>query len=202
MSTQVAAPLSRRADENVQGGDHWAPLINALSNPHSESNPDGTIILGLAENSTLHAEVAEHIKRNFQVDPESHFTYGHGPQGSPFLRQAVADFMNEHFKSLKPTQKDEFVVTAGVSGMIESLTWSLCDEGEGILFPQPLYTGFRNDVPTKSRGKVIPVPHVRDDGSVVLDDIFDAAASVRNLEKALQDSQKNGIKAKAVMITK
>ncbi len=33
--------ISERARENVDGEDHWAPLVNAMSNPWSPANADG-----------------------------------------------------------------------------------------------------------------------------------------------------------------
>lgn len=194
--------LSKRAQENVTNPDHWAPLVKALSNPWSEANADGTIILGIAENTLMHKEVADHIKRNFDVDTHSQLTYGNGPQGSPRLRSALAGFFNVRFHPVVQTKSDEFVVTAGVTAMIDHLTWSICNEGEGILFPMPLYTGFTNDVPTRSRGRLVPVSFKREDGTVVLDDVFDAQANTRCLERAFAQAGRDGMWIRAVMITK
>ncbi|KAK5166421.1 uncharacterized protein LTR77_007964 [Saxophila tyrrhenica] len=165
--------LSNRARDNVEGDDHWAPLVNALASPYSPTNTDGI----------------------------AHFTYGNGPQGSPRLRKAISNFFNSRFAPLKPTQPDEFIITAGVTAMIDHLTWSICNEGEGILLPQPLYTGFTNDIPTRSKGKLVPVSFAREDGSVVLDDVFDPEANLRCFERAYAESQRNGAKIKGVMIT-
>ena len=33
--------LATRAQENVQGEDHWKPLVSALSNPWSPTSPEG-----------------------------------------------------------------------------------------------------------------------------------------------------------------
>ncbi|KAK4543118.1 hypothetical protein LTR36_005895 [Oleoguttula mirabilis] len=196
-----AKGLSKRALENVSKPDHWAPLIKSLSNPWSETNTDGTIILGIAENTLMHKEIADHITRNFAIDPQSQLTYGNGPQGSPRLRSGLAGFFNERFHPITETTAEEFVITAGVTAMIDHLTWCICNEGEGILFPQPLYTGFTNDVPTRSRGRVVPVSFEREDGSLELADVFDAAANSRCLERALRQAETDGVKVKAVMIT-
>ncbi|EMC97585.1 hypothetical protein BAUCODRAFT_107204 [Baudoinia panamericana UAMH 10762] len=193
--------LSSRAAENVRDPDHWAPLLKALSNPWSRTNTTGTIILGIAENTLMHQELAEHITSHFTVSPPEHLTYGNGPQGSPRLRKALASFFNARFEPLQQTKAEEFIVTAGVSAVIDELTWCLCSEGEGILFPRPLYTGFRNDLPIRSRGKVVPVSFRREDGGVVLDDLFDAEANLRCLERGLSEAEKEGTKIKAVMIT-
>lgn len=86
--------------------------------------------------------------------------------------------------------------------MIDHLTWSICNDGEGILFPQPLYAGFTNDLPTRARGKLIPVPFAREDGTFDANDVFDGEANLRCLERAYQKCEQRGIKIKGVMITK
>ncbi|KAK5705782.1 hypothetical protein LTR17_021371 [Elasticomyces elasticus] len=193
--------LSSRAVENVRNPDHWAPLVQALSNSWSETNTEGTVILGLAENTLMHREIADHIKAHFEIDTHNQFTYGHGPQGSPRLRKALATFLKENFHALGEVTAEQFVIASGVSAVIDHLTWCICDEGEGILFPAPLYTGFTNDLPTRSRGKLLPVSFRRDDGTLDLDDIFDATANTRCMERTLAQAKQNGVKVKAVMIT-
>jgi hypothetical protein len=87
--------------------------------------------------------------------------------------------------------------------MIDELTWSLCDEEtDGIMFPQALYTGFTNDIPTRSKGRLLPVSFAREDDSIDLEDMFDAEANTKCLERAYQQSKSEGINVKAVMITK
>ncbi|KAK3666140.1 hypothetical protein LTR22_003146 [Elasticomyces elasticus] len=193
--------LSSRAVENVQNPDHWAPLVQALSNSWSETNVEGTVILGLAENTLMHREIAGHIKEHFEIDTHSQFTYGYGPQGSPRLQKALATFFKENFHARGEVKAEQFVIASGVSAVIDHVTWCICDEGEGILFPAPLYTGFTNDLPTRSRGKLLPVSFRRDDGRLDLDDIFDATANTRCMERALVQAKQNGVKVKAVMIT-
>lgn len=131
-----------------------------------------------------------------------HFTYGHGPQGSPRLRNALSSFFNSRFHPQHPTSSNEFLVTAGVTAMIDHLTWCLCNEGEGLLLPQPLYTGFTNDIPTRSRGRLVPVSFRREDGSVELKDVFDAEANAKCLERAWSESERKGVKIKGVLISK
>lgn len=141
------------------------------------------------------------LDQQFEIDQGQHFTYGVGPQGSMRLRNAVSQYFNYYFHPLVPTQPDEFLAVSGVSAMVDHLTRCLCDEGDGILFPQPLYTGFSNDVPTRARGKLLPASFARDDGSIHLDDVFDAEANTRCLERAYQRAICSGMKVRAVMIT-
>lgn len=86
--------------------------------------------------------------------------------------------------------------------MIDHLTWCICDEGEAVLFPMPLYAGFTNDLPTRARGKLIPVSFVREDGSFDANDVFDSEANTRCLQRAYEKCERQGVKVKGVMITK
>lgn len=195
-------PLSERAIENSRAGDKWAPLVEALSDVYSETNPDGAVLMGIAENGLMRETLAAHIIDNLTIEQDSHFTYGHGPQGSPKLRQALANLFNDGFRARRTTQANDFVVTSAVASALDSATWCICNEGEGVLVPRPLYTGFTNDIPTRSRGKVVPVSFAREDGSFECGDVFDSEANVRALEAARSKAEAEGTTVKAVLITK
>ena len=49
---------------------------------------------------------------------------------------------------------------------------------------------------------VVPVSFEREDGSLILDDLFDLDANLRCLERAFRKSKEEGVKIKAVMITR
>jgi hypothetical protein len=133
-----------------------------------------------------------------------HLTYGTGPRGSKRLRAALSTFFASHFHSFNPLTVDQILPISGVGALIDALTWCICGDGEGILFPQPLYTGFQVDVPTRSRGRIVPVgfEEVDDYSNRGLDGVFDKETNERALERAFLDSQRNGVVIRAVLITK
>ncbi|KAK4621757.1 hypothetical protein CLAFUW4_07111 [Fulvia fulva] len=51
------ATLSKHGAENASVPGHWDPLVAALSNVYSPQNPDGLVMLGLAESSLMHDEL-------------------------------------------------------------------------------------------------------------------------------------------------
>jgi aspartate/methionine/tyrosine aminotransferase len=146
--------------------------------------------------------VAKEPCPQFHIDPTKHFSYGNGPQGSPTLRKALAAFFNSHFNPLERTTSEEFVVTTGVTALIDHVSWCICANGEAILFPQPLYAGFTNDLPHRARGKLVPVPFEREDGSLDLNDVFDPEFNTRYFERAYRKCEREGVKVRGVMITK
>ncbi|KAL5319879.1 hypothetical protein ACEPPN_012937 [Leptodophora sp. 'Broadleaf-Isolate-01'] len=148
----------------------------------------------------MHEEIASFLEKNFEVIRQTHLTYGTGPLGSLRLRKALSNLFTTHFKSLSPIPPSQILPYSSISALTDALTWSICDEGEGILLPQPLYTGFRVDIPQRSRGVIVPVSF-SGIGNGSLDDVFSAQVNEIAFERALRKSQEDGIKIRAVLLT-
>jgi aspartate/methionine/tyrosine aminotransferase len=114
--------------------------------------------LGVADNALMHREVAEFTEKNIAPDPVSHLTYGFGPKGSPRLRQGLAALLNSNFQPREPVRYEDILILPGVTAVIDSLAWAICNEGEGIIIPQPFYGGFAVDMATRARGVFVPAP--------------------------------------------
>lgn len=136
------------------------------------------------------------------VDPANHLSYGSGPKGSPRLRKALASFLNANFQPRETVRHEDILVLPGVTSVIDCLTWCLCNEGEGIIIPQPFYMGFSLDIPSRARGVVVPAVFQSLDGYKGFDDVFDPAMNVKALETALKGAEEKGIKVRAVLLTK
>lgn len=70
------------------------------------------------------------------------------------------------------------------------------------MVPLPYYTGFEPAVKERSRGVIIPVPFQHLDGYSGLDDIFEPHFNRMALESALIKATQDGVKARAVLLTK
>ncbi|KAK4200973.1 putative 1-aminocyclopropane-1-carboxylate synthase [Triangularia verruculosa] len=178
----------------------WSFFEQCLATPWSPETPGGVVNLGVAENSLMHTDIVKFVEENTKVDPVSQLTYGNGPRGSPRLKRALAGFLNRKFSPLEPVIDDDIIVMAGVTPIIDALAWALCNEGEGIIIPQPYYAAFATDIPGRARGVIIPATFQDIDGYKGFDDVFSADMSVKSLEKALSNAQSKGIKATAVML--
>lgn len=136
--------LSRRAQDLAKpspGTVIWK-VLNDQWDP--QTNPDGYLSLGVAENRLMHDTMEQciaHLGETAQV-PSKAFTYGDGPCGSHRLRKATANFLTKHLRPVQPVEEDQVVVTNGVSHAIEHMSWSLCNPGEGMLLGQPYYGAF------------------------------------------------------------
>ncbi|KAK4237343.1 putative aminotransferase [Achaetomium macrosporum] len=149
----------------------------------------------------MHHEVVEFITKNVVVDPIHHLTYGAGPNGSPRLRKALASFLNSNFQPRGPVSHDDILILPGVTSVIDCLAWSICNEGEGIIIPQPFYMGFAVDIPTRARGVIVPALFHPLEDYRGLDDVFDSGMNIKALESALRGAEEKGIRIRAVLLT-
>ncbi|KAF4341576.1 plp-dependent transferase [Fusarium beomiforme] len=200
-TTAVEYHLSTRGAHGLLHRDVWGPREKSMGNPWSPNNPDGTIILRLAENSLMHDEVGRFIKEQVNVLPVNHLTYSTGPRGSHRLRRAAAAFWTDEFNPREPIGVDNIFITPGLSSAIDALVWSICDEGDAILIPLPLYNGFRVDVFNRSNARIVGVQYTGVEGYSTLDDLFDPDVNRRAIEAALRKARQNGSRVQALLIT-
>ncbi|KGO59252.1 Pyridoxal phosphate-dependent transferase, major region, subdomain 2 [Penicillium expansum] len=200
-SIETQAGLSLRGAENVVRNEYWRDIRKLLAVPYDKiDNPNGIINLGLAENYLMHTEISDRLKTGFNVDLSAHLTYGQGPVGSPRLLKALANFFNTNFDPIRPVSQNEILVTSGVAALIDTLTWCICDDNEGILIPQPLYVGFEIDIQMRSRGQMIPVSFLEPDREYSVDHTFEPEANRRAFERAYKEGTEKGIKVRAVIL--
>ncbi|KAK4189482.1 putative 1-aminocyclopropane-1-carboxylate synthase [Podospora australis] len=193
--------LSSRGAHNHLHKRAWEFFEKCLATPWTPENPDGVINLGVAENAMMHGEVSKFIEQNTKVDPTSHLTYGYGPRGSPRLKKTLASFLNSNFNPRETVQHDDILIMAGVTPIIDALAWTLCNEGEGIIIPQPFYAAFATDIPTRARGVIISALFQSLEGYTGFDDVFDAEMNKKALAVALARAKSQGVTVKAVLLT-
>ncbi|KAL7769986.1 hypothetical protein ACKLNR_001370 [Fusarium oxysporum f. sp. zingiberi] len=202
VATTVAEyQLSTRGAQGLLHRDVWGPREKSMGNPWSPTNPGGTVILRLAENSLMHDEIGKFIKQQVNVIPVNHLTYSTGPRGSHRLRRAAAAFWMDSFNPREPIGIDNIFITPGLASAIDALIWAICDEGDAILIPLPLYNGFNVDVLNRSNVRVIGVPYTEVEGYSTLDDLFDAEINTRAIEAALDRASHDGIRVRALLIS-
>ncbi|KAL5598274.1 hypothetical protein FOBRF1_012067 [Fusarium oxysporum] len=193
--------LSQRGAYNCVHRDIWGSREKSMGNLWSPENPDGLVTLLLAENNILHSEIAKFIKEQIQVTPDNHLTYGLGPRGSRRLRNAAAAFVNEDLGAVNKVISDDIIVTPGLNSAIESLIWTICNPGEGVLVPRPLYNGFSIDILNRNETHLVGMNYQNIEGYSGLEDLFKAEVNRLALEQSLREAQKAGIQIRAVLIS-
>ncbi|KAL2852938.1 PLP-dependent transferase [Aspergillus pseudoustus] len=192
--------LSHRGTCNFAYRDVWGPRERSMANPWSSDNPDGTVILHLAENSLLHEEMGVFIKTQINVLPTDHLTYSTGPRDSRRLRRAAAAFLSEEFQSQSQVTADDLFITSGIASAIDAVAWAVCNEGVGILVPRPFYNGFQFDTLNRSNARLVGIAYEGIQGYSGLDDLFHPEVNSRALEAAYRKATKEGISPKETLI--
>ncbi|RJE19305.1 hypothetical protein PHISCL_08362 [Aspergillus sclerotialis] len=128
-----------------------------------------------------------------KVLPIEHLTYNTGPRGSLRLRCAAASFLNEEFHPREMVTAANMFITPGLASAIDALSWAICNEGEGIMVPQPFYNGFLVDTLNRSNARLVGVTYDGVEGYKDLDDLFCPAVNRKAIEAAFRKAQEEGI---------
>ncbi|KAF5007791.1 hypothetical protein FDECE_5915 [Fusarium decemcellulare] len=193
--------LSERGAYNYAHRDIWGPREKSMANLWSPANPDGLVSLLLAENNILHDEISRFFNEQIKIVPDKHLTYGLGPRGSRRLRNAAATFVNEELQAVDKVTGDDIIVTPGLNSAIESLVWAICNPGDGVLIPRPLYNGFAIDILNRNATHLVGVSYQNIEGYRGLDDLFRPDINKLALEQSLSEAEQAGIKIRALLIS-
>ncbi|RMZ03009.1 hypothetical protein D0860_06979 [Hortaea werneckii] len=150
-----------------------------------ETNPNGMINIGTAENYTMIPEVSQYTQAHPVALTPNQLSYGEGPWGTPRLRHAMAHHMNKRFHPVIPIQPDDLLFANGVSTICELLGFSLASPSDAILMSSPIYQAFAVDFGTKAKVSTV---HVSFPPGI---DQFSPAA-VAEYERVLLASQQPG----------
>ncbi|KAK6538739.1 hypothetical protein TWF694_010313 [Orbilia ellipsospora] len=185
-------PLSQRAQESLGALAGFGDLFKIMQNMYNkETNPNGILSLGVAENSLMHQELTEYYADRIKVNPFS-LTYGQGPGGSPILKKALAGLYNRKFSPTFEVKAEHIVIGSGVSGVLDLLCHSIGDEGDAILIGRPIYTGFVNDLFLRSKMQLAPVSLKGVDPMGV--------EAVKFYERELQVQKNRGVKVRGMIL--
>ena len=135
--------VSTRAAHLTQEVSKNELLMTILSNLwDGDTNPDGFISLGVAENSLMHSRMIDHLHRTMNI-PDMAMTYG---DGFKRVKAATARFLNKHLKPVTPISPSNLVIANGCTVAIQHLSWSLANPNDVILLGRPYYGAFPGDI--------------------------------------------------------
>ncbi|KAF8422469.1 pyridoxal phosphate-dependent transferase [Tirmania nivea] len=104
----------------------------------------------------MHDELSEYMNKNLRLEPK-HLTYGDGAWGSFRLRTNLAGFVNKYFHPVAEVNPEEVIVSSGLNGIMDQLSWATCNEGDGVLIGKPVYPGFKGDLGSRSKVRDVAV---------------------------------------------
>lgn len=191
-ASRASQTLSTRGQDALEQGSKnymWDIISNLW---HPETNLDGYVSVGVAENALLHDTLLEYIHANIKLAPK-HLTYNDGGMGSNHVRKAVARFLNRHLNPVRDVQPSHVLMTNGCSSAIEQLTWAFTEPGEGVLLGRPYYGAFIDDMSVRPEAEVVPV----DFGDI---DPVGPAAVAEYKRATLDFEARTGKRVRAVML--
>ncbi|KAG5660731.1 hypothetical protein KAF25_003337 [Fusarium avenaceum] len=180
---------AHEAEESCKGIELWEVIPNLFD---AETNPDGIVSLGVAENSLMHDVLRKHIHDNLALGNPA-FTYGDGTTGTKRVKQAVSRFLNTHLKPFRPIEPAHITMTNGCSAAIEHLSWAVANPGDAFLLGQPYYGTFVPDLTSRFGAKL----HLVSFGEI--DPVGEDA--VARYEEVILDSQSKGVKVAGLIIS-
>ncbi|PNW83097.1 hypothetical protein CHLRE_06g306400v5 [Chlamydomonas reinhardtii] len=135
--------------------------MEAKSRQWSPEDPEGNIILTVAENRISSDIVRERLSQAAADFPEEALTY-QDMRGIPALRQGLARLLERTFMKGISVDPDQLSVSAGAGAVIENLFHCIAGPGDIVLIPAPYYPAFDNDLQVKCG--VVPWPfHLDED---------------------------------------
>jgi aspartate/methionine/tyrosine aminotransferase len=151
-------------------------VIQGFVDPYDRhENSGGVILLAVAENKLCWDILEPRIRQGFALVPRWAMSYG-PMHGQSMLREPLAAFMGKHiYKGAVIVDPEHLVVGVGLSAILSSLFYCICEAGDSVLIPAPYYSAFDNDL--RAFGGVERVP-VYSEGGLGL------ALSPSDLEKA------------------
>ncbi|KAL9955480.1 hypothetical protein ACROYT_G036811 [Oculina patagonica] len=191
--------ISVRAKAMRQYFNHEAKFSGRQgANPfHKTKNPQGIINMGTSENT-----LAFDLLKDKLEEKESHailqeHTMYFPAVGLKSFRETIADFLNYYMKPVEPMVPENLIVSNGATPLVDTLAYTIADEGEGLLIPSPFYGSFLLDLQTRSR--VVPFP-VELSSKPGPGETKPFELSEARLELALKKATEQGIKIRGLLL--
>lgn len=150
--------ISKRAQEII---NRPSVIVDAAikcgMDPYSESNQNGYLNFGVAENHLIDDLIYEKTK-SFELKETAYHHYNR-LNGCEPLRKAFVNYLEKFFLAGSRKLNDEGVSCAsGASAILEIISYALFDEGDEIVTPSPYYSGFEHDLELRFKTKLVPFP--------------------------------------------
>nr|XP_054770503.1 1-aminocyclopropane-1-carboxylate synthase-like protein 1 [Lytechinus pictus] len=135
--------------------------IRVSKNEYDENhNEEGIINMSTAHNESVREIITEKMnQKDLQTWDHSMLPYNLERNGSSRLRRALSDFLSTLNGQKAPgtLDPDKFVIVNGVTSALSAMAYVLCDHGDTILTPSPMYGAIPRDLVVQSGVKTYPV---------------------------------------------
>ncbi|EGG24921.1 1-aminocyclopropane-1-carboxylate synthase [Cavenderia fasciculata] len=200
----VEIPLSNRARREMKR--EKSPLSNErldgmfgafFADKHDfDTNPNGFMNFCIAENTLCY----DLLRGKLECDPniKQSLTQYSEFGGINTFRQAIANLLEHKIFRCESGDVDpkQIIVGSGCTSLLEALFYGLCDSGDSIIIPSPMYPSFVHDARMRANVKIEPASMTIDDG---LGNIR-FALRMDKFDEAWKKVEAEGGKVKAVLL--
>ena len=136
---------ARGVRATAPGVPYWALHMTIVDDLHDpDTNPEGGVSLCIAENRLNFEPLRTKLQLVRSVPPDAAFYSNF--IGRTRLRRAFANMISHTvFDGQLTVDPEQLCISAGCGSIIQSLSFLLLDEGDGVILPTPTYAAFYND---------------------------------------------------------
>ncbi|CAI7576366.1 unnamed protein product [Penicillium manginii] len=182
--------LSSRALQNVEQLER--PFrFTPTPDYNPETNPQGLISFGMAENRPMRSEIVKYIndKVTFTLDSVS---YRSSATINARLPGIAAAHLDKVLGTHSPINPDHVFVADSPTSLGNMLGFNLAERGEGIIVNRPVYGRFELDYGVEAGVEIVYADTTTDEAFT--------PNSVAKYEQALIEAEQRGIKIRAVLL--
>jgi 1-aminocyclopropane-1-carboxylate synthase len=182
--------ISKRASALINSPSEIVEAhIKCLKDPFNLENPNGYLNFGTAQNYLMTDEIKVSLKWPLELsENELHYNEAYGLE---WFRKILGDFLCTRLH-IEDVKFENIVVQTGASAICESLSFTLFDEGDGLLIPTPYYIGFNHDFAKRFNVKIIK-SHMLESESFRLNSEI--------IEGDIKTALNSGVNLKAILLT-
>ncbi|PWZ01870.1 PLP-dependent transferase [Testicularia cyperi] len=174
-----------------------------------DTNPNGIVNLGVADNSLCRPEMLRYFNHHRLHLAPAELTYADRFTSSLRLVKALCNLWNEYTPDwpesdssplpLKKVEPEHIAIASGATGILDQLFWSLCDKNDGVLLSAPYYNAFDHDLVARAETRIcqvdLPLPDPQNGGYKAT---F-AKQTIDAYELAYRRAKENGITPKVLL---
>ncbi len=179
-----ASVVSNRGEQLKAVRDDLPLFMEGARDPyHPTKNPDGYLVMLVAENKLMWKEMAQKIEQVQASSALPSWVFNYGDMGGEdVFKQSMASMMQHWIQA--PIEKEYLRFQDGAGSVLAQISFALTDPGDGVLTPAPGYVAFDSDFGLYTGAKFHWVSSDANNGYVPtkeqLDNAFDRSMAAGN----------------------
>ncbi|GFF80397.1 probable inactive 1-aminocyclopropane-1-carboxylate synthase-like protein 2 [Aspergillus lentulus] len=125
------------------------------------THPKGVLEMDMAENWLVRPDVLPILKDAVSNLKQQDLSYSQELGGPPGLLNVSASFFNRFFSPQVAVLPEHIVTSTGCASILETLVFSICDSGDGLLLETPMWDGFAVTSTLRNNVRICPVKYSR-----------------------------------------